>query len=116
MQQQLLLLVALQDVDEMIREASDAEHASKMEGYGFKVTDVEALKASRARLVEQIEPRHLALYERVAKRFGRAVVPVQGQVCLGCFMSLPTQHIGVAKNDGNRIETCENCGRILYWL
>ena len=69
----------------------------------------------RKKLVEQIAPRNLSLYERVAKRFGRAVVPVQSGTCLGCFMSLPTQHIGVEETD-NRVENCENCGRILYWL
>lgn len=116
MQQQLLLLVALQDVDEMIREAKDPQRASQMEGLGFKITDVAALQASRDKLTQQIESRNLVLYERVAKRFGRAVVPVQGRVCLGCFMALPTQHIGIEKNDDERIETCENCGRILYWL
>lgn len=115
MQQQLLLLVALQDVDEMIREAGDPDQASQMEGMGFKVQNLEALKASRAKLAEQISPRNLGLYERVAKRFGRAVVPVQGQICLGCFMSLPTQHIGVDKGGDDRVEICENCGRILYW-
>jgi predicted nucleic acid-binding Zn-ribbon protein len=116
MQQQLLLLVALQDIDEMIREAADKERSSQMEGMGFKVQDVESLKASRTELVGKIEPRLLGLYERVAKRFGRAVVPVQGHICLGCFMSLPTQHIGIDKDGDDRIETCENCGRILYWL
>ena len=116
MQQQLLLLVALQDVDEMIREASDPASASQMEGFGFKMQNLEALKDSRAKLAEQIRPANLALYQRVAKRFGRAVVPVQSRTCLGCFMSMPTQHIGVDKADENRIETCENCGRILYWL
>jgi predicted nucleic acid-binding Zn-ribbon protein len=116
MQQQLLLLVALQDIDEMIREAGDPDSASQMEGMGFKMQDLAALQASRDKLVEQIEPRNLNLYERVAKRFGRAVVPVQGHTCLGCFMSLPTQHIGIDKGGDDRIETCENCGRILYWL
>jgi predicted nucleic acid-binding Zn-ribbon protein len=114
MQQQLLLLVALQDVDEMIREAGDPDRASQMEGMGFKMQDLEALQASREKLAAQIEPRNLALYQRVAKRYGRAVVPVQERTCLGCFMALPTQHIGV--HDESRIETCENCGRILYWL
>jgi len=116
MQQQLLLLVALQDVDEMIRETRDPEQADRMAGMGFKMQNLEALEASRQKLVAQIEPRNLALYERVAKRFGRAVVPVQDRVCLGCFMSLPTQDIGVEKQSETRVRTCENCGRILYWL
>ena len=50
------------------------------------------------------------------KRYGRAVVPVEGQVCLGCFMGLPTKNVGVSGSRDDRVETCENCGRILYWL
>ncbi len=119
MQQQLLILVALQDVDEMIREARDPARASEMEGLGFKVQNLPALEDSRVKLVERLTPAALSLYERISKRFGRAVVPVQGGVCLGCFMALPTQHIGIEEREdptGERVPTCENCGRILYWL
>jgi len=120
MEQQILLLVALQDVDEMLREARDPARASEIEGLGFKAKDIEALKASRVKLAGRIAPRVLNMYERIAKRWGRAVVPVQDRICLGCFMSLPTQHIGVDKDPGqgppDHVESCENCGRILYWL
>ena len=75
MQQQLLLLVALQDVDEMIRETRDPEQADRMAGMGYKMQNLEALEASRQKLVAPIEPRNLAPSDRVAKRVGRAVVP-----------------------------------------
>jgi predicted nucleic acid-binding Zn-ribbon protein len=120
MEQQLLLLVALQDVDEMIAEAGDPDRSSQMEGMGFKVVDLAQLEASRKKLAERISPPVLALYQKIAKRYGRAVVPVQDRICLGCFMALPTQHIGVdrtvQRGAMSGVETCENCGRILYWL
>lgn len=111
----LLLLIALQDIDEMIREANDPERAGALAHLGFKAQNIEALVSSRKKLAAQLDKRTLGLYERVATRFGRAVVPVEGQVCLGCFMGLPT-NVGAAQGRQNRIETCENCGRILYWL
>jgi predicted nucleic acid-binding Zn-ribbon protein len=116
MSSQLLLLIALQDIDEMIREAKDPERSSALENLGFKVKNFDALVNSRQKLAAQLDRRILSLYERVASRFGRAVVPVEGRVCLGCFMGLPTKKIGVAGAEVDRIETCENCGRILYWL
>jgi predicted nucleic acid-binding Zn-ribbon protein len=113
-----MLLIALQDIDEMIREARDPERAGALEKMGFKAQGVEALKAlegTRKKLASQLDKRMLGLYERVASRFGRAVVPVAGQVCLGCFMGVPTRNIGVGGRE-ERVETCENCGRILYWM
>lgn len=115
----LMLLIALQDIDEMIREANDPVRATALQDLGFKAQNVEALEAlvnSRRKLAAQLDKRTLSLYERVASRFGRAVVPVEGQKCLGCFMGLPTRNVGSAAASQNRVETCENCGRILYWL
>ncbi len=111
-----MLLIALQDVDEMIREARDPERAGALQRLGFKAQNIGALENSRKNLAAQLDKRTLSLYERVASRFGRAVVPVEGQVCLGCFMSLPTRNIGAAGAKQSRVETCENCGRILYWM
>lgn len=113
---QLMLLIALQDIDEMIREAKDPERSQALKGMGFKVQNLEALTTSRQKLAAQLDKRALRLYERVASRFGRAVVPVEGQICLGCFMGVPTKNIGHSSEREDRVETCENCGRILYWL
>ncbi|RKZ20865.1 hypothetical protein DRQ23_08295, partial [bacterium] len=43
-----------------------------------------------------------------------AVVPVVGGICQGCFILLPTSLVS-QKNKNERIHTCPNCGRILYW-
>ena len=112
----LMLLIALQDVDEMIQEARDPEKQSAMKKLGFKVTNLDALVSSRKKLADQLDKRTLTLYERMRTRYGRAVVPVEGQICLGCFMNLPTRNIGASTERKDRVEVCENCGRILYWL
>lgn len=111
----LRLLVMLQDLDLLIREAHDPESKGEEEDLGFELKNLETLHTARAKLAEQIGPRWLVLYERVAKRYGRAVVPVEGRVCLGCFVTLPTSIVPKRLED-SEISICENCGRILYWL
>lgn len=113
MTSQLEVLITLQDLDQLIREARDPAHAVEETRLGFTLENVGKLEDSRARLARQIDTRLLATYERIRRRFFRAVVPVDGSVCLGCFMSLPTS--AARKNpDPATIESCENCGRILY--
>jgi predicted nucleic acid-binding Zn-ribbon protein len=110
MNEKLRMLVALQDLDMMIRESKQEE-----ESLGFKIQHLEKLHTAREHLAAQIDDEWLRLYERVAKRHGRAVVPVEGGVCLGCFMGLPTS-AQIKPKPGENIRVCENCGRILYWL
>ncbi|HXL14590.1 MAG TPA: hypothetical protein VN972_00775 [Methylomirabilota bacterium] len=112
MNSQLQALVALQDLDLMIREAKDPEHATQEEELGFPLSGVEKLERTRERLAKQIDERLLQIYERMSRRFARVVVPVEGRVCLGCFMGLPTSPKRNA--DSRTVEHCENCGRILY--
>lgn len=115
MNEQLQALVVLQDLDLMIREAKDPERANREEELGFPLGGVEKLERTRERLVKQIDERLLQMYERMSRRYVRVVVPVEGMVCLGCFMGLPTS--ASKKNAGpTTVENCENCGRILYRL
>jgi predicted nucleic acid-binding Zn-ribbon protein len=109
------LLVALQDLDLMIREAQDPQTMGEEEHLGFRMRNLETLQTARAKLAEQIGSKWLSMYERVSRRYGRAVVPVEERVCLGCFVTLPTS-IAPKRLEDSEIATCENCGRILYWL
>ncbi len=112
MNSQLLALVALQDLDLMIREAKDPERANHEEQLGFPLNGMDKLERTRERLAKQIDEPLLQLYERMSRRFARVVVPVEGRVCLGCFMGLPTAS---RRNvEARTVENCENCGRILY--
>jgi len=108
-------LFRLQDLDIMIREAQDPETKSAEEKIGFRLSALDGLLAARARLAEKIHPADLRLYERIARRHSHAIVPVDGRICLGCYMALPTSAVSLT-TDPDHIRTCESCGRILYWI
>ena len=58
----------------------------------------------------------LKRYEKIrSARDGIAVVAIQGENCGGCFTTIPPQVINEAKK-GDRILTCESCGRIIVFL
>ena len=113
MNSQLETLIALQDLDLLIREVRDPALATHEESLGFALDNVEKLEHTREKLTRQIDAKLLQAYERISRRFVRAVVPVDGSVCLGCFMGLPTATARKSP-DPAIIENCENCGRILY--
>jgi len=111
MHPQLQLLVALQDMEGMIREVE--EKVDELEGMGFSHGGLEDLKKARDELVAKIDPRHMSWYRRLTGKFGHAVVPVVGNLCTGCFANIPSSF--VSKTNINKVQKCENCGRILYW-
>jgi predicted nucleic acid-binding Zn-ribbon protein len=111
MHPQLQKLVALQDIEQMIAEAQD--QADTLTDMGFGLEGLEALKEKAGLLAGEIEVRHLNYYRRLTGRFGHAVVPVVGNLCTGCFANIPASFVS-ATNE-NKLQMCENCGRILYW-
>ncbi len=111
--EELLLLVALQDLDSMIRESEDETHAEKLTAMGFALEGTDDLKAAREELAVGISKPMLKRYERIAGRLGRAVVPITGDVCLGCFSIIPTSYTSAENRE--KIMQCENCGRMFYW-
>lgn len=113
MEEQVKLLVALQDLDLMMRETKDSKTADEFKQMGFKLDGVAELQKAREELAKRIKPQLLKRYERVSKSYGRAVVPVTGNLCLGCFVKLPTSYPSLQTKD--EFLTCENCGRILYF-
>lgn len=105
----LELLVYLQDLDLMIEEAEDVEKL------GFSITGYEELKQAREETAEKISKPNLSRYERLRSKLKRAIVPVKNDICLGCFLRQPTS-TGKQGRERSEILTCENCGRMLYWL
>jgi hypothetical protein len=108
-ERQLHALVALQDLDNMI------DDIMKEKELGFKTGGVDKLTAIRQDLAGEIDVPLLRTYERLHQKHRRAIVPVRGDICLGCFVTLPTSLITRGKENIS-IFRCENCGRILYWL
>jgi predicted nucleic acid-binding Zn-ribbon protein len=76
--------------------------------------EVDSLKRQRTSLVEKIDKKVLAKYDRIIKsKDGLAVVPVAGESCQGCFRILPPQVINEIRMKKDLV-FCENCARILY--
>ncbi|OGC09018.1 hypothetical protein A2V82_13060 [candidate division KSB1 bacterium RBG_16_48_16] len=105
----LELLVSLQDLDLMIEEADEVKKL------GFSVTGSTELIKAREELAKSISRPLLSRYEQLRAKIKRAVVPVKDDICLGCFLRQPTSR-GVRGREDEQIFTCENCGRMLYWL
>ncbi len=111
MHPQLQLLVALQDMEGMIREVE--EKGDELEKMGFSQGGMDDLKSARDDLAAKIEPRLMSWYRRLTGKFGHAVVPVVNNLCTGCFANIPSSF--VSKTNVNKVQKCESCGRILYW-
>ena len=72
------------------------------------------LSNTREQKALDIDSQALALYERIWRAKGdRAVVPVSGTACQGCFMNITMENLSRLMADKETI-TCESCGRILY--
>lgn len=106
---QLEFLVALQDLDIMIRDIDEVKEL------GFEVAGKEKLQEARNDLTKKISKPLLYNYEKLKTRYRRAIVPVKDDVCLGCFMRIPTSLSTRGRSD-QEVINCEGCGRILYWI
>jgi predicted nucleic acid-binding Zn-ribbon protein len=113
MNQQLQLLVALQDLEQMLRDAQDDVRGREFTEMGFPLAGLDDLKKAQQELEAQIDPRHRNYYRKLTQRYGHAVVPVINNLCMGCFANIPSSFVSVTHE--NRVLSCENCGRILYW-
>jgi predicted nucleic acid-binding Zn-ribbon protein len=70
----------------------------------------------REKIKGELKKNLLKRYEKIrSARDGIAVVTIQGENCGGCFATIPPQVINEAKK-GDKIMTCESCGRILVFL
>jgi hypothetical protein len=71
-----------------------------------------AVDAARPQVAED----QLRIYDRLARKPGLpACVPVSGGRCGGCHLKVPT-HIEVLARSGAEIATCDQCGRVVYWV
>ena len=75
-------------------------------------TALAELGAKRDRLVQQVTPQALAIYERTRQARGEAVAKVERGDCRGCHITVPTSQWQKAK--AGELIQCSSCGRILY--
>jgi predicted nucleic acid-binding Zn-ribbon protein len=111
----LQTLVMLQDLDCMIAEVSSKDMKNVEKKMGLKIKGEDQLQEARERLEQSLPPAVLSKYHKLMKRFGRAVVPVVGNNCMGCYVSVPKRLM--VREIGNReLRNCERCGMFLYWV
>lgn len=95
--------------DSIARQTANLEEKSKA-----LQTQLEELTKESAELAGKIDEDLLALFERLFKSKGDAVVvALEHEVCTGCHMKVTTQTAHNVKAN-KEIVSCENCGRILY--
>ncbi len=74
-----------------------------------------AKESERDKISTQIPRSTRSVYERVRKgKGGTAVVMVKKRACGSCHKALTPRKVQEIKK-GDRIHTCENCGRLLFW-
>jgi predicted nucleic acid-binding Zn-ribbon protein len=80
-----------------------------------KQKELDDLQNQEDSLTPGIDESILFKFERIIKnKSGVGIVPVHGNVCQGCHMTLPVQFVNdVHKGDDFRF--CPYCSRVLYW-
>jgi len=93
------------------------EKKEKLEGSRARfLSEIGDKKIEREKAIADIDSNLLKRYEKIRYfRDGIAVVRIIGENCGGCFTTIPPQVINEAKK-GDKILTCENCGRILVYI
>jgi predicted nucleic acid-binding Zn-ribbon protein len=112
MKEEHRLLIALQDLDIMIKEVRDKATSKELQNLGFKLTGLNELLEARDKLARKIPKALLNRYEKLAQHYTLAILPITGNLCLGCFVKLPTSFFSAVNK--TELQTCENCGRLLY--
>jgi len=75
---------------------------------------IKVLESQHAQATPGIDPEYLGRYERILKhKSGLAIVPIEENVCGGCFMNVTSQQLNLIKMNTDIVE-CEACTRILY--
>ncbi|UCD65091.1 MAG: hypothetical protein JSW34_06575 [Candidatus Zixiibacteriota bacterium] len=100
---------------EQVKENNNRQLAilqEKIDSIGDKTS---GKKDERKQLTTAIPKPVMSVYERVRKgKGGAAVVSVKHRACGACYKALTPKKIqDIRKAD--RILTCDNCGRLLYW-
>ncbi len=116
MHPQLELLLELQDLNAQRRSLA-TEDLKDVEAEVFDLKPEQALELLDQKIDElaaRLEAPVRARFHEVSSSLGRAVAPVIGGVCYGCFVAVPTAWSSeVGRNE--RVNVCSYCGRFLYY-
>ncbi|MEN9980077.1 MAG: C4-type zinc ribbon domain-containing protein [candidate division WOR-3 bacterium] len=108
-------LRSLEEFDHILRDIeSDKYPDDSFKGLKASEQFIKIAEKERAKLTRKIDPKVLAQYERIMKRYGgRVVVQVIREFCGGCYIRLPSELVVRCRTE---LVTCPNCGRFLYWV
>jgi len=108
------------EIKQVGQRAAEAEKAAQERrksveaGIADAEARIEALKKERAAFTQALSPAFLEPYERLRKKgAGRAMAACRNYVCMGCRMSLTANTISLLMM-GDKLITCQSCGRILF--
>lgn len=125
-EEELKVLYAIDDAKKRFSEA-EKELKANITGYEAKIaalkihgTELQAehktVAAEVVAATAEVPEPQVRLYERLAYKPGRpACVAVQGGRCGGCHMKV-SSNVEFEARKGENITTCDQCGRIVYWL
>ena len=108
-------LVMLQDLDYMIVEVTSKDAKKVQKKMGLKIKGEEKLHAAKKLLEQAIPSDVLSRYRKLMERYGRAVAPVVGNSCMGCYVTVP-KRLTIREIGNKELRYCERCGRFLYWV
>lgn len=78
--------------------------------------ELDAAKEKQAEAERAVPEDDLPRYRRILKsKKDVAIVPLQHGACGGCHMKVTPQTI-ISARGGEGLTTCDNCGRLVYWL
>jgi len=121
----LSLLARYEDAEKRLSERkADLDEVSKR--YRERMVDIEArmgafdedigkLDARRRQVSNRLEPSLVRRFEMIfERRDGLAVVAARNYSCMGCHMNIAPQLFNMLQRE-DRILTCPNCNRVLYY-
>lgn len=111
-------LIKIQDLMNRRKELESDETVEQFEEMGFKIDrqrEMDILEETIQELLKKLDPSTQSLYNRIAQKYTRPLTPVINGICYGCFVAVPTAQDS-GKKEADTIETCSNCGRIIYWI
>jgi len=91
------------------------DYLLQYQGHTRTITaEIDTVRRARQAKAAEIDPEVLHRYERLRQRKdGVAVAAVTNGICEGCHVAIPQGRVAQIL-EGERLYTCEECGRILY--
>lgn len=100
----------------VFQDKARAKRADLEKRGGVMTADLTGAKEKQAEAEKAVEADVLARYRRILKsKKDVAIVPLRHGSCGGCHMKVTSQTALSAKG-GESLVSCDNCGRLVYWL